>query len=364
MKILQIMSGKDPNGAVRYVVLLTHLLAARGHEIVVVQRPGTDLGPMNWPDGVEVVESTLQRNATELRRIAAICRDRSIDVMHTHMSRANAFGALMRIFFRVPCVATAHKLNVQLHWPFNDRVLCHNDESMRFERRWNLVAKRKLCKVPPFVDDREMEIPAEPIETTRARFDIAPNRLTFITFGNFIPRKGLIDIVEALPAIVQAGHNPLALFCGWGGEGDYRKLIEARGEALGVRDHFRFVERVSDTDRVHLMRAANLYVQASHVETGPLVVLEAMAQGLPVVGSNCGSMEDFVAQSTTGELVPVAAPNEMAAAILRVVQDGARRRAMGEAGRRRYEAEFSAAVNIPRIEAALHAAIQECRGHR
>ena len=112
MKILQIMSGKVPNGAVRYVVLLTHLLAARGHEIVVVQRPGTDLGPMNWPDGVEVVESTLQRNATELRRIAAICRDRSIDVMHTHMSRANAFGALMRIFFRVPCVATAHKLNV------------------------------------------------------------------------------------------------------------------------------------------------------------------------------------------------------------------------------------------------------------
>lgn len=361
MKILQIMSGKDPNGAVRYVVLLTHLLAARGHKIVVVQRPGTDLGPMRWPDGAEVVESTLGRNATELRKIAALCRARQIDVMHTHMSRANAFGALMRIFFRVPCVATAHKLNIQLHWPFNDRVLCHNDESMRFEHRWNLVARRKLCKVPPFVDDREMEIPVEPREATRARFGIAPDRLTFITFGNFIPRKGLIDIIEALPAIVQAGHNPLALFCGWGGEADYRNLIEARAAALGVRDNFRFIERVSDTDRVHLMRAADLYVQASHVETGPLVVLEAMAQGLPVVGSDCGSMKDFVVRGVTGELVPVAAPNDMAAAILRVVQDDARRRAMGDIGRRRYETEFSARVNIPRIEAALEAAIRDVR---
>lgn len=361
MNILQILSGKDPNGAVRYVVLITHLLAARGHRVTVLQRPGTDLGPMRWPDGVEVIESELRRTRSELSRIAEICRTRNIEVMHTHMSRANAFGALLRIFFRIPCIATAHKLNIQLHWPFNDRVLCHNDESMRFERRYNLVPASKLRKVPPFVDDAEIDLPAEPREATRARFDIAPDQLTFITFGNFIPRKGLIDIVEALPAIVAAGHAPLALFCGWGGEADYMAMIEKRAEELGVRQNFRFVEKVSDADRVHLMRASDLYVQASHTETGPLVVLEAMAQGLAVVGSRCGSMDDFVVPGQTGALVGVARPDEMAAAIIGVLNRPDRGRALGIAGRERYDEEFSARVNIVRIENAMAEAIARKR---
>ena len=111
--------------------------------------------------------------------------------------------------------------------------------------------------------------------------------------------------------------------------------------------------RISDADVGHLLRAADLYVQASHVETGPLVVLEAMAVGLPVVGTICGSMPDFIVPGVTGELVPPGKPEALGDAITGVLRHAERRREMGLQGRKRFVSQFSADVNIPKIESIL-----------
>ncbi len=131
------------NGAVRYAALVSRLLALRGHEIVILQRPVVNLGSVvALPDHIEVEASSLRRLPGEVRRVARLCRERRIDVIHTHKSSAHAFGALLRLFYGVPCVATAHSLNYQLHWVVNDGVVCHNEESMRFMRNRNFMPRR------------------------------------------------------------------------------------------------------------------------------------------------------------------------------------------------------------------------------
>jgi glycosyltransferase involved in cell wall biosynthesis len=351
MRILQILAGTELNGAVGYALNISELLAERGHEIVLLRRPQLDRSVPSVGN-IKRVDSSLKRTVAEVRRIGAFCADQKIDVIHTHMSSAHAFGALLRIFYRVPCVATAHKLNLQLHWAFNDRVLCHNDESMRYMRRINWVPPSRLRLVRPFIDERETGWAREPRAETLARFGLPQDRPMMITVGNFISRKGLIDIVEALPGVIAAGHDPSVVFCGWGGDQPYVDEVKGRIQTLGLGSRVNWLSRVSHEDRVHLTRAADLFVQASRVETGPLSALEGMAHGLPVVGTRCGTMADFVIPGETGALVPIARPDEMADAIIASLSDPTAMKRMGQAGLARFNALFTATGNIGLIETA------------
>jgi glycosyltransferase involved in cell wall biosynthesis len=354
MRILQIHSGYAFNGAVRYAGVVSRLLARRGHEIVILQRPGLDLGALlPIPSNIEVQTSSLRRIPEEVRRFGAFCRKRGIDAIHTHMSSAHAFGALLHVFYRVPCVATAHSLNYQLHWFVNDRVICHNEESMRFMHDWNRVARRKLRQVQAFIDESYLEVAAEAPAETRRRLGIGEDRLLLATIGNVERRKGIHDIVEAMPRLLQAGLDICLVVAGWFQSAGYRVEVEERARALGIDDRIAWLSRISDADIAHVLRAADLYVQASLVETGPLVVLEAMAVGLPVVGTFCGSMPDFIVRGLTGELVPIGKPAGLGEAIVRVLANPKHRRAMGIEGRKRFASQFSAEANIPKIEAIL-----------
>lgn len=360
MRILQILSGTMLNGAVGYALNISELLAKRGHEVILLRRPALDHAVPSI-GSIERADSSLKRSVAEIRRIGVFCAERKIDVIHSHMSSAHAFGALLRIFYRVPCVATAHKLNLQLHWAFNDRVLCHNDESMRYMRRINQVPSSRLRLVRPFIDESETQIAVEPRSETLSRFGLPGDRPLMITVGNFQSRKGLIDIVEALPRIVAAGHDPVAVFCGWSGDQPYIDEVKARSEVLGQAGRIHWLERVSHPDRVHLTRAADLFVQASHVETGPLSALEGMAHGLPVVGTLCGTMSDFVVPDVTGTLVPIARADAMADAIVAMLSNRDAMRRMGQAGLARFSELFTASGNISLIENAYKEACARAR---
>ena len=75
----------------------------------------------------------------ELRRISRFVRQEKIDVIHTHTSRSNFFGILVRWLTGVPSVATAHSCHIQLHWMFNDWVIAVSESTRRYQRRYNLV---------------------------------------------------------------------------------------------------------------------------------------------------------------------------------------------------------------------------------
>jgi glycosyltransferase involved in cell wall biosynthesis len=295
----------------------------------------------------------LRRVPGEIRRFGEFCRKRGIEAIHTHKSSAHAFGAVLRLFYRVPCVATAHSLNYQLHWFANDRVICHNDESMQFMHDWNRVPRRKLRQVPAFIDQSYLEAAAEDPMVTRRRMGIAEGRLVLATIGNVERRKGVLNIVEALPRVLQAGLDACVVVAGWFHSAGYRAEVEEQARTLGIAERVIWLARISDADIGHLLRAADLYVQASHVETGPLVVLEAMAVGLLVVGTICGSIPDFIVPGVTGELVSPGKPEALGDAIAGILRDAERRREMGLQGRKRFVSQFSADVNIPKIEAIL-----------
>ncbi len=86
---------------------------------------------------------------------------------------------------------------------------------------------------------------------------------------------------------------------------------------------------------VEQYRAADVYVQPSLSEAFPLPVLEAMAAGLPVVASRVGGIPEAVQDGQTGLLVPPGSAPALAEALLALLADQDRRRALGAAGRQR-----------------------------
>src|SRR5260370_9613338 len=94
MRILQIHSGINLNGAVRYAALVSRLLALRGHEIVILQRPVVDLGAVvALPDHIEVQVSSLRRLPGEALRVGWHSRaPRTVLIPYHHQRAPGTWG--------------------------------------------------------------------------------------------------------------------------------------------------------------------------------------------------------------------------------------------------------------------------------
>ena len=153
MKIMEIVSGTRVNGAILHCLLLSRELVRRGHQVTLVCRPGSWISRQMVDGPIDAFRSDLHRwPPDELRRIAGVIRQRQIDVIHTHTSRANFFGILLRWMTGVPSVATAHSRHVQLHWMFNDRVIAVSEADRRYQRTHNLVRGSRIETIHNFID--------------------------------------------------------------------------------------------------------------------------------------------------------------------------------------------------------------------
>jgi glycosyltransferase involved in cell wall biosynthesis len=114
--------------------------------------------------------------------------------------------------------------------------------------------------------------------------------------------------------------------------------------SLGLGACINVYEDVSIQDLAVLYRGASLFVLSSNEEGLGLVILEAMASGLPVVSTRCGGPETAVIEGETGYLTPVGDAAALAQAMQRLLEDPTLRRRMGQVGRTVAEERFSIAA--------------------
>jgi glycosyltransferase involved in cell wall biosynthesis len=158
---------------------------------------------------------------------------------------------------------------------------------------------------------------------------------TVATLANLRPEKGLVQLVEA--AAIVTRRAPRARFVIWG-EGALRADLEARIRTLGLTG--RVEMRGATREPAQALKQCQIFVLASLSEASSNVVLEAMATGLPVVGTRVGGIPGLVDDHRTGLLVPPDNAPALAEAILRLIEAPAMATEMGAQGRARALAEF------------------------
>jgi phosphatidylinositol alpha-1,6-mannosyltransferase len=143
------------------------------------------------------------------------------------------------------------------------------------------------------------------------------------------------------------------------GKGETRPRLEQLVVELGLGSHVTFTG-YRDRDLPAVLAAADCFaLMAAGSDDSCRAALEAMAAGRAVVARRVGALPETVAHGETGLLVDDDTPAGVAAALRAVVGDRARARAMGAAGRRRAEREFTRERSVDTVEAAYHEVIGE-----
>lgn len=162
------------------------------------------------------------------------------------------------------------------------------------------------------------------------------SKSVIVSVGRLVPRKGQDRLIQALPLIRNSIPNVHLLLVG---EGSYRKSLEKLVEEEKVKDHVTFVGRVSYNQLPEYFRCGDIFAMPSRsrmagleVEGLGIVYLEASGCGLPVIAGNSGGAPDAVVDGVTGIVVDGTNINAIAAAIVRVLSDPAKRKAMGVVG--------------------------------
>jgi colanic acid/amylovoran biosynthesis glycosyltransferase len=162
-------------------------------------------------------------------------------------------------------------------------------------------------------------------------------RLELLSVGRLVADKGQGVLLDALAALRRDGHDVRATFAG---DGPDRAGLERRAQRLGLADAVAFEGSVGQ-DRVRdLYGAADVFCLPSFAEGVPVVLMEAMATGLPVVTTRIMGIPELVEHGVSGELVPPGRPDALAGAIARLATDADRRAACGHAGREKVVAEY------------------------
>ena len=178
----------------------------------------------------------------------------------------------------------------------------------------------------------------------RQTHGIEPHATVLTHIGRFAPPKNHLLLIEAF-ARVHAS-TPLYLLLVGGGELEHAVREQVAG--LGLENRVRFLGVRADV--ADILRASDVFVLSSRVEGNPLSVMEAMAAGLPVVSTAVGGVPELVREGETGLLVPSEDAAALAQAMQALVDDPARRQAMGAAARQHAVAHFDIRHTVRQYE--------------
>lgn len=155
-----------------------------------------------------------------------------------------------------------------------------------------------------------------------------PKTVRCLAIGRLIPRKGFQFLIQALPQILDnVSHNfEIEII----GDGPYREELTGSAENLGVTSYVRFTGAVPYSELPQKYREADIFILPSLAEGMPLVVLEAMGTGLPIIASRVQGIDELVAEDVNGALFDAGDVDGLASCLIQLINAGEKRIEMGK----------------------------------
>jgi glycosyltransferase involved in cell wall biosynthesis len=276
------------------------------------------------------------------------CRRRGIRHLHVHFANVSADVAMLVAEFG----GEGWTWSFTMHGPteFSDveaHRLRQKAEDAEFVACISDYARSQLLAIADpgrwhrFVVARLGVVPQEP--RTRPGGE-PPN---FLVVGQLARRKGHDVLLHALARLRHEARLTIV------GDGPERERLERLASELGVRDRVSFEGARGQHELRGYYEAADVFCLPSFQEGLPVVLMEAMAFGVPVVATRIMGVPELVDDGVSGVLVTAARVDELATALDELLDDPARAEAIGRVGRERVRREYDLEANVGRLSELL-----------
>ena len=343
LKIAVVSQAYHPavGGVTEHVDATVRVLRDRGHEVTVItsrfaRNGGDETGVLRIGRNVVIPYNGAENNMTIgmglPRRLARILEQGSFDVIHVHCPLSPVLPLLTLRLARCPIVGTFHS-SVSSDIPFwifhRPLLLLYRriDQTLAVSETARRCVERHFpgpVEIVPNGVDHERFRPGLP---RLERYDDGVRNILFV--GRFDPRKGLPDLMHACAKLAREG---LAFRLILVGDGRLRGQVERlAGGALEGRVHFE--GRVGHEHLPRYYASADIFCSpARDGESFGLVLLEAMASGVPIVASDLAGYRTVLTPGNEGLMAPPRDPAALAAALRRLLVDPALRARMAARG--------------------------------
>ncbi len=306
--------------------------------------------------GVNTARMTIFRDISPglVFKLWRFIRRGGYDLVHTHLIHADLYGALAAWLVRVKLVSSKHGCNEfrrgvigridRLAAGYAKKVIAISQAVRKFYEKVEKIPSEKIEVIFYGFDSAKIE--ASNRREIHGCPDVPRGVKVLINVARLVPFKNHICLLEAIAELQRANYKIMLWLVG---DGPLEDELRERVCALGIEDcvHFLGFRR----DVLQLLHGADIFVFPSYNEGFGLVLLEAMACGLPVVACRAQAIPEVVLHQNTGLLVEPENCQALAFAIGKLLNDYELYRQMGYLGQQRVAEHFSVQKMVRHTEA-------------
>ncbi len=292
-------------------------------------------------------------------KLIRVIKEHRIHIVHTHLWTADFWGRIAAKFAGVPVIiSTAH--NVDCWKPkmflfmdrflakFSDKIIAVSNSVKEFYVS-QVISDNKIEVIYNGIDVKQGLSPQGtvpvlqcPSAKIREEFGIRQGETVLAIIGRLVPQKGHIYFLEMMQILRNKYPNIRGLIIG---EGQLKEKLISKAKELHLEKNVIFTGLRKDIP--DLLNVIDIMVSSSTYEGLPMILLEAMAAGKPIVATRVGGNPEIIDEGKTGFLVPAKDPQALADRVSSLLDDSECARRIGESAQEKVQSLYS-------IEKMLH----------
>ena len=332
LRICQVMLSRGFGGAERLFVDLVMGLHEFGHDVLPICHPRGKARELLRSAGIDCacVNNLGWWDPVAPWRIHALAKKFGADIMHTHLARASYLAARSRP--SMPLIASLHNYGKSRYYRHADHYIPITEDGARHLRQMG-VEDNRITIIPNF-----SRVP--PVTDAKGKFDDTPRLLAY---GRFVEKKGFADLLEALSLLKWEG---IAFRLRLGGAGELDQGLRKQVRHQQLTHQVEFIGWIEDV--IKELDQTDLFILPSRSEPFGIVVLEAMARGIPIVTTTTEGPREFLS-SDTAWFAPIADPEALRDTLRKALFNSQERTNKANAALSLYSRNYTASKIIPRI---------------
>ena len=370
IKALHIVEDLKIGGAERVIADIAAGLDKKNFEVsVLCVTRGGEIADELIEQGIEVKILGIfsYHNPLNILKLARLLRKERPDIVHTHGYFGSVIGRIAAklagvLIFINHVHSTyweyrkSHILMEKFLSLFTHKIICCSKAVEDFVRDQERIKPAKTLVIYNGVDEDRFSAPKDP-SSLKTQLGIDSGDSVVGTVSSLTPHKGHEHLFQAAPMILEACAPVKFLIVG---EGILREKLEKLTKNLNLFSKVIFAgTRKNIPD---LLSAMDIFVLPSSSREGlGISIIEAMATEKPVVATDIGGIPEVIKNGETGYLVPPRNPEALAQAIIKLLQNPAKAKAMGKQGRIRFKEKFTKKRMLSGVENLYEALINQKR---